>query len=157
MLSYNRPNTLQSYQSTEINTANRLKVLIMLYEGAVRFTKRAIEAINEGKIAVKGEMISKTLAIVGELQSTLDHSHAPELASNLDRLYTFIQDRLKEGNVNNDAAALEDALKIIKVLHSAWVELSKKSNAELAVNGQKPVAKEETKKANASNYFQISV
>lgn len=157
MLSYKQQKTtLNSYQATEVSTANRLKLLIMLYEGAVRFTKQAEEAIKSGNYALKGQSISKALAIVDELANTLDHSHAPELAANLERLYTFVHDRLVEANIQNEVQPLHDALNIINVLHSAWAELSKKSHAELAAKNGKQTA-EQAKQANSTNYFRISV
>lgn len=152
----NMQRTATSYQANEVNTANRLKLLIMLNEGAIRFIKKADEALVKGDLAVKGETISKVLAIVGELKSTLDWSHAPALADQLERLYDFIMDRLYEANVKNDAQALHDALKIVEVLHSSWVELSKKTTAELAVNGQERAAAQ-VKQQNDSSYFHISV
>ncbi len=145
-----------SYHAMEVNTANRLKLLIMLYEGATRFTKRAEDALNEGDLAVKGESISRAMAIIDELNNTLDYKPAPDLARSLSRLYGYIHDCLVEANRNNDAQPLANALRIIEVLRSAWVELSKKSVGDLAVKGDASKTAQ-VKQQNAENYFRISV
>ena len=158
MVQYREGNgTLGSYRATEVNTANRLKLLIMLYEGMTRFTKRAEDALKEGNLAVKGESISRALAIVDELNNTLDYSHAPDLAANLSRLYGFIRAKLVDANLRNDVQPLQHAQKIIKILQSAWTDLSKKTAAELAVKTEGKPTTEPVKQQNSSNYFRISV
>jgi flagellar protein FliS len=149
---------LESYRSTEVNTASRLKLLIMLYEGALNFARQAEQAIRDQDMATKGVMIGKVLAIIDELSSTLDHTKAPEIAANLERLYEFAHDRLVKANLRNDVDLLHDAMRVIKTLHSAWVEVSQKPLAELAT-GQADQA-EVTKAANtagANSYVRISV
>ncbi len=159
MLSYQKKQaSLATYRDTDVGTANRLKLLIMLYEGAIRFCRQAEQAMHDGNVAIKGEMIGKALAIINELRSTLDHSHAPEVSNNLENLYEFIHERLLKANVNNDLAPLMDAVRIIKVLHSAWVDVSKKPLAELTVTH--PEQAQIIKKKNVTNensYVRISV
>jgi flagellar secretion chaperone FliS len=152
---------LQSYRDTEVSTSNRLKLLVMLYEGAIRFCAQAAEAMHDGNVGTKGEMISKALAIINELQSTLDHSQAPDVAGNLERLYEFINDRLVTANLENNLAALMDAVRVIKILHSAWVEVAEKPQADLVT--AKPAQARELKRraadggAAADSYVRISV
>ncbi|MDP8224540.1 MAG: flagellar export chaperone FliS [Candidatus Lernaella stagnicola] len=159
MLSYQRKQAnFASYRTTNVSTANRLKLLIMLYEGAIRFCSQAQQAMHNKDLAAKGQAISKSLAIINELRSTLDHSQAPELSQNLERLYDFINDRLIKANIGNDIGALMEAMKVIKILYSAWTDLAKKPLAELTAT--QPEQAEIMKKKNVANedsYVRISV
>lgn len=161
MLTYQKKQAnLESYRSTEVSTASRLKLLIMLFEGAIRFINQAEEAMRTGEIPTKGVMIGKALAIVNELQSTLDHDQAPEIAANLERLYEFVQERLVRANIENQTQPLIQALRVLKTLHSAWVEVSQKSPAELSAGqpGQPGQSKTNPQNAvNDSSYVRISV
>jgi flagellar protein FliS len=150
---------LDSYRSTDVSTAGRLKLLIMLYEGALRFAARADEAISTGDMAAKGAMIGKVIAIVDELNNTLDHGQAPEIAANLARLYEFTRDRLLRANVRNDAQPLREAANVLKTLHSAWVEVSKKPMSELtaAAEPDKTRALKTAQGPHADSYLRISV
>ena len=93
-------NPYNRYQKTKVTTASREKVLLMLYEGAIRFTKLARTAMNDKKIADKGRYISKATAILSELMATLDHKVGGDLAQDLENLYVFMIDKLIEGNIN---------------------------------------------------------
>lgn len=66
-------NLYQKYKQTSVVSASREKILLMLYEGAIRFTKLAIKACDEKKIADRGHNIGKAFDIVMELNNTLDH------------------------------------------------------------------------------------
>ena len=159
MVTYQKKRTnLESYRTTEVNTASRLKLLVLLYEGAIRFARQAEQAINKGDMAAKGVMIGKVMAIVDELASTLDHGKAPEIAANLERLYDFTRDRLVKANLKNDTALLREAIGILNTLHSAWVEVSKKPVSELTVEQGDQAQNVKTAQAvNANNYVRISV
>lgn len=65
-------NPYKKYQTTQVMTASREKILLMLYEGAIRFTKQAKVAMEQRKVAEKGTFISKATAILSELMATLD-------------------------------------------------------------------------------------
>jgi len=109
-------NPYSQYQKTQVTTASREKVLLMLYEGAIRFTKLAHSALKQKKIAEKGKYISKATAILSELMATLDFKAGGQLAIDLENLYVFMIDKLIEGNIQNNpmscpsGAAPDDAL-----------------------------------------------
>lgn len=160
MLTYQKKQSnLESYRSHDVNTANRLKLLIMLYEGAIRFAKQAEQAIVAGDMAGKGEMIGKVMAIIDELQSTLDHSKAPEIARNLDRIYDFTRDRLVRANLKNDAKLLHEAMGPINTLLSAWVEVSKMPASELTTTGPDGLKSDvrHSRNPNEQSYVRLSV
>jgi flagellar protein FliS len=112
--------TLQSYRTTEILTASKESVLILLYEGGIRFLKQAIEAVERKDIPEKARLIGRVQDIINELRATLNHKEGGDLASSLDALYIFISDRLVAGNQENDSEKLKEALGILTTLLEAW-------------------------------------
>ena len=91
----------KAYQSTNVTTAKPEKVLLMLYEGCIKFLRIAKVKMQEKKVAEKGKNISKALAIIAELINTLDHEVGGQLSMDLESLYMFIMDKLIEANINN--------------------------------------------------------
>ena len=116
-------NPYKQYQKTQVMTASREKILLMLYEGAIRFTKQAAMAMEQKKIADKGKFISKSTAILAELMATLDFKAGGQLAVDLENLYVFMIDKLIEGNINNDVECLRHVERILMTLYSAWKDV----------------------------------
>lgn len=112
----------QKYKNTSIQSASREKLLLMLYEAAIRFMKKAMKAIEEKDIAERGVNIGKAYDIFMELSNTLDHKSGGEIASRLEQLYMFITDQLTQANIKGDGKPLESAIKITETLYSGWVE-----------------------------------
>lgn len=111
----------QKYKTTSVQSASREKLLLMLYEGAIRFIKQAILAVDKKDIAGRGMNIGRAYDIVVELSNTLNFEAGGDLAKNLEQLYMFITEQLTKANVKNDKKPLEDALKIMETLYSGWV------------------------------------
>jgi flagellar protein FliS len=131
-------NAYQKYKQTSIQSASREKLLLMMYEGAIKFVKLAIAAIEQKKIADKGIYIGRAYDIVLELNNTLDHNVGGEIAKNLEQLYMFITDQLTAANIKNDIQHLKNALKILETLHDGWqkaVEQIKNKNPEKGEKG----------------------
>jgi flagellar protein FliS len=116
-------NPYKQYQKTQVTTASREKILLMLYEGAIRFTKQAHAAMLEKKVAEKGKCISKATAILSELMATLDFKVGGQLAVDLENLYIFMIDKLIEANIQNKTESLEAVEKLLVKLHSAWKDV----------------------------------
>ena len=112
----------QKYKTTSVQSASREKILLMLYEAAIRFTKLAIQASDEKKIAERGSNIGRAYDIVLELNNTLDHKVGGEISKNLEQLYMYITDQFTQGNITGDAKYLRDALKILETLYDGWVK-----------------------------------
>ncbi len=116
-------NPYRQYQKTAVTTASREKVLLMLYEGAIRFTRQARDAMNEKRIADKGKYISKATAILSELMATLDFKAGGDLALDLENLYVFMIDKLIEGNIHNNPVCLDNVEKLLNTLYVAWKDV----------------------------------
>lgn len=113
---------LKNYQNTQVQTASPEQILIMLYDGAIRFLEQASEAMGGGDYATKIKNIDKTLAIIAELNATLDHEIGGEVAANLASLYDFMMREIPRANARNDASVLAPVISILRELREAWVE-----------------------------------
>ena len=116
---------LSDYRKAEVNTSDRVKVISLLYDGAINFIKVARKRMELGDLAGKGLYIGKASSVVGELLSSLNMEAGGEIANNLSRLYDFVMDRLINANMKNDEKALDEAEKVLDVLRSAWKDLGK--------------------------------
>ena len=123
-------NSYQQYKNTQIETASQEKLLIMLYDGAIRFTKRAIKGVKEEDYELKNNALNRVQAILSEFQATLDHEQDPELTANLDALYDYMNRRLIEGNVENDTEPIEEVLDMLKELRETWQQAANKLKEE---------------------------
>jgi flagellar protein FliS len=118
----------------EIRTASPEKLVVLLYEGAMQQARRARALHDAGKMGERGAAISRALAIVAELQQSLDLEAGGEIARNLRALYFFVTDRLLEANVTNRCEALDEALQVLGTLHEAWAEVARGGALQKAAN-----------------------
>lgn len=119
-------NASQKYKQTSIQSASREKLLLMLYEAAIRYIKQAIEACEKKDIAGRGMNVGRAFDIIMELNNTLNHEIGGEISKNLEQLYMFMTDRLTQANVTGDKTHLQHVLKILEMLYSGWVEAIEK-------------------------------
>lgn len=113
-------NAYQKYKTTSIQSASREKLLLMMYEGAIKFTKLAIQAAEEKKIADRGLNIGRAYDIVMELNNTLDHKVGGDISKNLEQLYMYITDQYTQANISGAAEPLKNALKLLETLYDGW-------------------------------------
>ena len=114
---------LKTYQATQVTTAKPEKILLLLYEGCLKFIRTAKLRLEEKKTAEKGKNISKAIAVVSELVNTLDHSVGSELSHDLEALYLFVIDKLIEANMKNEKEGLEIAERILLTLYEGWQDV----------------------------------
>ena len=134
-------NAYQKYKTTSVTSASREKLLLMMYEGAIKFTKLAIIATENKNIADRGMNIGRVYDIILELNNTLDHKVGGEIAKNLEQLYMFMTDQLTKANITGDPTHLKEVLKLLETLYEGWVravEQLKKDGAEKTAQGGKP-------------------
>ncbi len=114
-------------------TASKEQILLMLYEGAIKFTKIAILAMEEKRIAERGTNILRAYDIIMELHTTLDHKVGGELAKQLEDLYLFMMDQYTKANIKSDVEPLKSNIKILENLYDGWkqaIEKIKKDNEQ---------------------------
>ncbi|KIH75645.1 flagellar protein FliS [Geoalkalibacter ferrihydriticus] len=127
---------LNSYRNTQVQTASPEQILVMLYDGAIRFLNQACVAMENGDRALKIKNLDKTLAIIAELNATLNHEVGGEIAANLAALYDFIMREIPRANAKNDPRVLQPVLNILGELREAWVQAAEIVRKERA--GQAP-------------------
>jgi flagellar secretion chaperone FliS len=123
-------NGYAQYQQNSILTASPAKLLLMAYDGAIRFSRIAGEKMRENNIDEQNTYINKATAIVVELVSTLKEDVDPVLVGRLRSLYAYVMERLTMANLNQDQAALAEAIKILSELRETWAEAEKKLQSE---------------------------
>ena len=111
------------YRRNAISTSSQGRLIIMMYEGAIKFTNMAIQSIDKGDIAGQGKYISKTHDIISELSLALDMEKGGEVAVRLESLYQYILNQLTIANVKSDRKTLENIIKILSPLNKAWDEV----------------------------------
>lgn len=127
-------NAAQKYKQTAVQSASKEKILLMLYEGCIRFMKQAVMCIDKKDIAGRGMNLGKAMDIVFELNNTLNHEAGGEIAKNLEQLYMFVSEQLTKANATGQKKPLEDAIKVFETLYSGWVEAIEKLKREENAN-----------------------
>lgn len=115
-------NGYSQYQQNQFSTATPSRLLIAAYDGAIKFCRKAEEEMKNGNLDQQSYYINRTLAIVFELVSSLREEVEPTLVSRLRSLYAYVVERLGYANLQQDQAALNDAIKILSDLREMWVE-----------------------------------
>lgn len=128
----------QRYQQMDVETASPTALVVKLYEGAIRNAQRALESHQAGRVGDRGAAISRAMAIVSELSSALDMERGGEIASNLSSLYGFVNEQLLEANVQGRADGIEGALRVLRILSEAWVEVARSAPAGAASSPEAP-------------------
>ena len=119
-------NAYQKYKETSIQSASKEKLLLMMYEGAIKFTKKAVIAIEQKNIAERCVNIGRAYDIVMELNNTLDHKVGGDVAKNLEQLYMFITEQYTKSNISGSPEPLKASLKILETLYDGWVQAVEK-------------------------------
>jgi flagellar secretion chaperone FliS len=114
----------QAYHQTQIQSQSPLELVVMLYDGALRFLQMASDATRRNDLVAKREGMSRSMAILAELQNTLNLQEGGEVAQSLDRLYSYVISRLLDANVKKDAAPIDEAIRLLRPLRDAWSQVA---------------------------------
>lgn len=112
------------YFEHSISTQERCRLIVMLYEGAIKFLRIAKQKLAEEDFALKGVYIGKAQDIIAELNNSLDMEAGLQLASDLRALYNFLYRHLNEANIERDVAKIDDCVRILDELREAWEEVA---------------------------------
>ena len=129
------------YQNIQVTTSNPEKILIMLYDGAINFTRIAIDKLAKGDLAGKGLYIGKAHAILAELMETLNHEVGGDISRQLQRLYTYLIDELIAANIKNAPGHLENAVRILTTMRETWVQAAEIAKKEREAGDVRPMAR----------------
>jgi flagellar protein FliS len=118
---------LNKYKQTSITTASRGQIIIMLYEGCLKFLRKALDAMAQNNIAEKGMYIGKAQDIINELNNSLNHDVGGDLTKELERLYDYMFEQTTQANMNNDPQGINTTMKLLETLLDGWREAVAKS------------------------------
>lgn len=121
-------NPYNQYKQNQITTASQGKLIVMLYDGMIKFLNIAIESMEPRTYDVVNNNIQKTQDIISELMLSLNMDEGGQVAQNLLSLYVYFKKRLIEANMQKDAQILVEVLKLIKELRDAWDQISAKES-----------------------------
>ena len=108
------------YRQTQVTTVDKGRLIVLLYEGAIKFLREAVRAQAEGDIPAKAGFINRALDIISELSQSLNMQDGGEIAANLKRIYQFWIDHLLKAKVNKETQPLEDVVEMMYNLIEAW-------------------------------------
>jgi flagellar protein FliS len=113
-----------AYKTVDAQSRSPLELVVMLYDGAIRFLGEARDAHERKDQWARARAVSKALAIVGELRSTLNLDEGSSLAVELDRLYDYMMGRLLEVTTKHDLSGLEEVQRLLITVREGWVQVS---------------------------------
>lgn len=115
----------------KIQTADPTELLVMLFDGAIRFTRQARDMIEKNELDRKNDLLVRSQNIMLELIQALNPDNLePKLYSNLVGLYKFCYERLLAANIEHCVKAADDALAILDELRDTWKAAIEKSREE---------------------------
>ena len=115
---------ITAYQDNAISIQSKGRLIVILYDSAIKFMNMAIMEMEKKNYEAKGRYINKASAIINELNLALDMIEGGEIASNLRKRYIFMNNRLSQANVKCDPQMVRDVIKLTEELKKIWKTIS---------------------------------
>ena len=123
-------NYQNAYKKASVNTLDQNKLIIMLYDGAIKNANFAVEYMKSGEIEKVHDSLIKTKNIVTELLATLNMENGGEIAKNLKSLYSYMFSLLIEANMEKKSEPVLTVIDLLKELRGAWLQIREKKKPE---------------------------
>ncbi len=114
----------KSYRNTNVLSADPLKLVRMCYEGAIGSLKLSRDAYIARDYEAKAKALAKTLAIIHELNTSLDMKRGGDVAKNLRGLYLYMTQALTEADLKRNLKVFDEVIHMLEELESAWKALA---------------------------------
>lgn len=114
----------EAYYQTHVQSRSPLELVVMLYDGALRFCDQAATAMDAGDMPAKAAAMSRAFAILAELQNTLNVKDGGDVALQLDALYAHMNDRLVDANIQRSSAPIREVMRLLTPLRDAWAQVA---------------------------------
>lgn len=111
------------YKENQFSTVDRGKILLMMYDGAIRFIQEAKYRMDKHDKSGQGVFIGKAINVISELNTSLNKEAGGEIAISLERLYNYITRELTNSNIKNITQPLDVCIRILNNLKEAWAEV----------------------------------
>ncbi|BAS28791.1 flagellar export chaperone FliS [Limnochorda pilosa] len=112
----------QAYRRTQIETAPPEQLILMLYDGAIRFGRSARRAIEVGDRQKAHHDLTRAQDVISELIGSLDMAAGGEIAANLHELYRYLYQRLVQANVGKKVEPIDEVIHLVSELREGWYE-----------------------------------
>jgi flagellar protein FliS len=134
-----RNNPWQSYRKVATQTASPGQLVLMLYEGAIRFSEQALAGFeNRGDPLAFNLTINNNIhraqAIIMELNAVLNMRRGGEVAANFRRLYLYMDRRLREANIRKQREPIEEVIMRLRVIRDSWAEMLQQAPQDVSQN-----------------------
>lgn len=126
---------VDSYKNAHIETASPERLLVMLYDGTIKYLNLALGSIEQQDIESTHRNLLKAEAIILELMSVLDRDVGGEIATNLYNLYDYMYQQLVQANIKRQPEPVQEVIKLLEPLRSAWNEAAE-TVAQLRAEGK---------------------
>ena len=113
-------NSFGAYRETAVATQSKGRLIVMLYDGAIKFLNQAIKDLEKRDYEAKGRNITKALDIIEELNTVLDMEAGGQIAQNLRALYNFMTKRLTEANIKCEPQMIKEVIGLLDELNKSW-------------------------------------
>ena len=111
---------VQAYHNAAVTTQSKGRLIVLLYDGAIKFMKLAIKELEAQDYEAKGRYIGRAQDIINELNAVLDIDAGGETAANLRKLYCFMNRRLAEANTRRDPQMIREVITLMEELNQSW-------------------------------------
>lgn len=115
---------IHQYQQVTMQTVSRGRMIVMLYEGALRFLECGRVALQDNDIELRTINLNKASAIVSELRFALDHGAGASFTQDLEGLYDFVISEINEAIISRDPVHVTNAARTLEPLLAAWRQVS---------------------------------
>lgn len=109
----------QNYQRVNISTADPVRIVVLLYEGAIKNLNQAMRLVGQDNDTFSAK-INRTLDIINYLRNALDHQKGGEIAGNLERLYDYMRDTLNQANISKDNEKIQLVIGLLQTVLEGW-------------------------------------
>lgn len=124
-------NPYHKYQESAVQTATPGQLILMLYDGAIKFAKQAIIEIEQKRYVDANTYLLKCQSIIHELVASLDFNI--EISKNLGSIYEYLLHLLIQANIKKDTSKAEEALSHMTELRDAWRQAIKQNGGSQAI------------------------
>lgn len=112
----------QAYRQTQVSTASQGELLLMLFDGAIRFARQGQDHMGKGEIEEASFKLIRAQDIVNELILSLN-LEVGDIAHSLQQLYTYIYDLLVQANVKKESEKVDEAVRMLTELRDTWEQV----------------------------------
>lgn len=120
---------IEKYRNTNIETTSQAGLIVMLYDGAIKFLRLALVSVEQGNLQSTNNYLIRAQDIMAELAGSLN-LEAGQIAENLLLLYDFSYRRLVDANLSKSVAPINEVIELLTSLRGAWAEVASQAKSQ---------------------------